>query len=87
MKYTKHPRVVDSKVGDEVVLMNLDQLDYYAMNPVAARVWDIIGDASRTREEICQKVLEEYDVDASTCDAAVERFLGEAVDRGFLTTQ
>jgi hypothetical protein len=85
--YAKHPRVVDSVVGGSVVLMNLDNMDYFALNEVATRVWEIIGDKPSSREDIVSVLLEEFDVDEQTCVSEMDAFLGTSLEQGFLTTQ
>jgi hypothetical protein len=84
MKYSKHPRVVDATVGDDTVLMNVDQLDYFSMNPVASRIWEILGEGDRTREEICDILLDEYDVDRQQCEESLDSFLKEGIQREFI---
>jgi hypothetical protein len=86
-KYARHPRVVDSVVADSVVLMNLDKLDYYALNEVAGRVWDIVGVTPSTQEDIVQVLLDEFDVDENACVAEVETFISDALEQGFLTVE
>ena len=85
--YARHPRVVDSVVADSVVLMNLDKLDYYALNDVGGRVWEIVGESPSTREEIVRILLNEFDVDEETCVADVNQFIDAALGQGFLTTK
>jgi hypothetical protein len=86
MKYSKHPRVVDAIVGDDTVVMNVDQLDYFSMNPVASRIWEILGEGDRTREEICDILLDEYDVDRRQCEQSLDSFLEEGIRREFIVT-
>jgi hypothetical protein len=78
---------VDSVVGDTVVLMNLDKLDYYGLNQVARRVWEIVNESPSTRDDIIRTLLEEFDVDEDTCRKEVDGFIREGVERGFLVTQ
>jgi len=57
-------------LGDEVFIMNLNEVRTYSLNETAARVWALI-DGSRTNEDIVRCLTEEYDVPEETCRTAV----------------
>ena len=54
-------QVMARQVGDETVILDLAGGTYYGLDPVGARVWQLIGEG-RTLAEICDTLLDEYDV-------------------------
>ena len=54
-------------LADEVVILNLKAGVYFGLNPVAARIWNLIREP-KTVHEIRDAILEEYDVDAERCE-------------------
>lgn len=70
----KNKEIDDSDIDGDKVMMNLDKGEYFMMNQVGSRIWDIIINPI-TVKDIIIKLLEEYDVEESTCKASVIEFL------------
>lgn len=70
----KNKEIDDSDIDGDKVMMNLDKGEYFMMNQVGSRIWDIIVEP-RSVKEIIITLLEEYDVEESACKAAVIEFL------------
>jgi len=61
--------VIAQKVGDEVVVLDVGSGTYFGLDPVGARIWEMIGEGW-TLLRICDAMLVEYDVTRETmeCD-------------------
>ncbi len=70
------PSQVSSRVGDEVAILHMDKAVYYGLNPVGARIWELIQKPVAVRK-VLETILEEYDVDAETA----QRDLLEVVEQ------
>lgn len=55
------PNVIARQVGDEIVLLDLDNGTYFGLDPVGARIWELISQG-RTLAAVCEVILDEYDV-------------------------
>jgi Coenzyme PQQ synthesis protein D (PqqD) len=60
------PEQVSCPLGEEAAILNLKNSVYYGMNPVGARVWNLLKEA-KTVTELRNALLEEYEVDAVRC--------------------
>jgi len=73
---------VSSRVGDEVAVLGLDRAVYYGLNPVGARVWELVQKPVRL-DRVAEAIAAEYDVDESTARSdlmeLVERLLAEGL--------
>jgi hypothetical protein len=49
-------------LADEAVILDLTAGMYYGLNPVAARIWNLIQEPRSVRE-VRDTIVEEYDVD------------------------
>jgi hypothetical protein len=49
------------QVGEDTVILDLAGGTYYGLDPVGARVWQLMGEG-KSLEEICDTLLVEYDV-------------------------
>lgn len=65
MKLTDKPtipaQVMSRVVGDETVILDLAGGTYYGLDPVGARIWQLMGEG-RSLGEICDTMLDEYEV-------------------------
>jgi hypothetical protein len=55
-----------AEVDGESVILDLEEGIYYGLNPVGARIWSEIQEATAV-EEITAAITAEYDVDAGQC--------------------
>lgn len=59
--YTTRPDVVSTQTGDELVLLSFETETYYGLNPVGARIWELLGQGASV-ETLCATLLAEYSV-------------------------
>ena len=72
-------RVLSQHVGDTSVLLDPRSGEYYSLDEVGARIWDLC-DGNRSAEAIALTLSEEYDADLATIQADVVRLLRELQD-------
>lgn len=70
----KNKDIDDTDLDGEKVMMNLDKGQYFMMNEVGSRIWDII-DTPLSVKNIIDKLLKEYEVSEDTCKDSVINFL------------
>jgi hypothetical protein len=74
------PNTLSREVQGETVLLQLDRGEYFGLDEVGTRIWQLIvetGDLERVRET----VLDEYDVDPMVLAADFDRLIDELVAR------
>ena len=72
----RNAEIDDTDLDGEKVMMNLDKGQYFMMNEVGSRIWEIASEP-KTVEEIVQALLNEYEVEREQCKNTVVEFLGE----------
>jgi hypothetical protein len=65
-------RVVD----DEAVILNMDDGQYYGLNEVATRVWQLLSEG-QNMEEVTSRLLSEFETDEATLLADLTELLDE----------
>lgn len=78
-RYRPSDQVIFRSVGDDLVLLDFSRGLYYALDPVGARIWELLQGC--TVEEIVAAIVGEYDVDAATAEADVRRLIAELAER------
>lgn len=74
----QNPSVLSADVGGAVVLLHADRNAYFDTDGVGAEIWRRLTTPA-TLAELCQGLLDSYDVDPTTCEADVRAFLEAAL--------
>ena len=74
---------VTAKVDDEVVMMSMQQGEYYGLDSIGSRIWELFAKPNSV-ENIIETLMQEYDVDRKTCEKDVQEFIQKLVDKGLL---
>lgn len=75
-----------SLIDDEVVMLSLNTGEYYAMNSVASRIWQILEER-RTVREVTAILKEEFEVDDKTCMEDTLECLYDFREKSLITEQ
>ena len=60
-KITIPTQVMARQVGQETVILDLASGTYFGLDPVGARIWQLMVEC-KTLAEVCQSMLAEYEV-------------------------
>lgn len=85
MKYLRNAKTISGQLHDELVMMDIDQGRYFALNPVATRIWQLLQ-SPLGLDDLCRKLLDEYEVDERRCFGEVEAHLQEMLQLGLIQT-
>lgn len=75
-----------SKIDDELVFFNQENGKYYGTGPVGAEIWDVL-EVPKSFAEICDHLLEKYDVSRDDCERDVGNFVRDMLAGGILETR
>nr|WP_299407078.1 lasso peptide biosynthesis PqqD family chaperone [Acaryochloris sp. IP29b_bin.148] len=70
---------VSSDLAGESVILNLKTGMYFGLNEVGASVWTLLQQP-RSVQEICDQILNEYEVDSEQCQQDVLKLLQELIE-------
>lgn len=76
-------RVLMRRVGEEQVLLNLENETYYGLDPVGSRLIELAGQGA-TLEEIIDLLFAEFEVDRKQLEIDVRRIAAELVVAGLI---
>lgn len=83
---TRNDAIVFTDLDDTIVMMDVDEGQYYELDPVAARIWNMIEN-DQTAENICVALAAEFEVDATTCEQDTLEFLQAVSEQGIIQVQ
>ena len=74
---------VSCDVGDEAVILHLKSGEYFGLDAVGARVWNLIQEP-RTVNDIQDVLLDEYDVERERCERDLLDLLNKMAEKGLI---
>lgn len=81
--YRRNPDLIGATIDDELVMMSVEQGQYYGLGGVGPRVWDLLAE-SRSFSELVGVILDEYDVDRTVCERDMQGFLEQMESLGLV---
>ena len=78
-EYVRTKNVLFSKVGLEVLALNIDRGQCYGLNDTASAIWEML-ETPQSVPAICAALEARFEVDPEECRIEVERLLGEMVE-------
>lgn len=77
--------VVSREIKGETVLLDLKTENYFGLNDLGARIWQLTADGA-SLQEMRVVLAAEFDVGEEMLTKDLERFLGDLADAGLVTT-
>ncbi len=75
--------LLSNNLGDDVVMMDIEQGAYYGLESVAARIWDL-AENPVSMGDLCKSLMTEYDVSKEQCASDVKGFLNDLLERNIV---
>lgn len=70
---------VDARVGEETVILHMQKGIYFGLDPVGARIWELLGEETAIAQ-ISAQIAEEFGAALETVEADIKVFLQQLID-------
>ena len=77
------PRQISCGLGAEAAILQMESGKYYSLNPVGARVWQLLASPQKV-SELHAAILAEYEVPADRCRADLIALLQKLQTAGLI---
>ena len=85
-EFRPDPQVLVQRLPDgEAVLLHMGSEVYFGLNPIAARMWDVLVETD-DRNQAIARLIEEFDVEEGRLREDVARLVVQLADAGLLET-
>lgn len=78
------PDHLSSKLGPEVVILNLNSGVYFGLDPVGARVWELIQESNKSLSAIRDQIVGEFEVESDQCEKDLKDLLASMEVEGLI---
>ena len=79
-------QVMARQVGEETVILDLASGTYFGLDPVGARIWQLLGEG-RALAEVCESMLAEYDVSRDEFERDLTELLDALGEKGLIKVE
>ena len=76
----RKPDLLFNEIDGEVVMLSIENSEYYGMDKVGSRIWQLLEKPMRFRELVA-KLMEEYEVSEEQCTIDTLAFLKKITDK------
>jgi hypothetical protein len=83
MRVRRIDDVLDTEIDEQTVMMDIEQGSYFGLNRTGSRIWSLLAEPI-TIGDLCDRLLEEFDVPRERCEQQVVGFLESLIDRGLV---
>jgi len=85
-RLTVPAHVMVRQLGDECVMLDMASGYYFGLDPVGARIWQLLSETS-SFAEIVERLAQEYDVAPEQAESDLVRFVEELKANGLLSVE
>jgi len=76
----KSDTLLEANLEDSLALMSIEDGKYYGMNPIGKAVWELLDEPIEAKK-IIDKLLNDFSIDAETCQKETITFLHQLLER------
>jgi hypothetical protein len=80
---TLSPHAIFQKINAEAVILDMQSEQYYALNEVGMRLWELFAEGKSVQAAI-QVLLDEFDVEESALHSDVSQWLHDLSELGLI---
>ncbi|WP_168122763.1 lasso peptide biosynthesis PqqD family chaperone [Paenibacillus sp. HB172176] len=76
LNVTQSKDIIVSDMGDEKVILSIENGKYYNLGAMGGRIWELANEPIMVGQ-IINTLLDEYDIDRATCESQVFNFFAQ----------
>ena len=82
-KFIQNKAIVQSKIGEEVVMLDMDSGFYFGLNSVASVIWGMLANEIGF-EALIDQLMTQFDVERALCEADTLELLDQMLDKNII---
>lgn len=75
--------IIFSDMGEETVMMSIEKGEYYGLDAIGRRVWELL-ETTQTVSSLCSRLCEEFEVTQEQCSRDVLTFLQTLAEKDLI---
>lgn len=79
----RNPKMIASDMDGETVMMSVESAEYYGLNKIGSRIWELLENKIKL-EEMVSQLISEFDVEKKQCEKDTIDFLEELLQKNLI---
>jgi hypothetical protein len=80
LKYIQNAEIIQSKIGEEVVMLDMESGFYFGLNSVASIIWALM-EKGISFEDLCDQLIEQFDVERALCESDTQELIDQLLEK------
>lgn len=81
----RNPELVASDMDGETVMMSIENGEYFGLDPVGSRIWELIENPIRI-DQLIDLLLDEFEVSREQCELDTLDFINQLLEKKLILT-
>ena len=82
-RFIQNKTIVQSKIGEEVVMLDMDSGFYFGLNSVASVIWGLLA-YEISFEALIDQLIAQFEVERSLCESDTKELLEQMVEKNII---
>jgi hypothetical protein len=82
-RFIQNKAIVQSKIGEEVVMLDMDSGFYFGLNSVASVIWGLLANEIAF-EALIGQLMEQFEVERSLCETDTKELLDQMLEKNII---
>lgn len=82
-RFIQNKAIVQSKIGNEVVMLDMDSGFYFGLNSVASVIWGLLANEI-SFEALIDQLMTQFEVERSTCETDTKELMDQMLEKNII---
>jgi len=82
-RFIQNKAIVQSQIGEEVVMLDMESGFYFGLNSVASVIWGLLADEIEF-ESLVDQLMTKFDVERALCEADTKELLDQLLEKNII---
>lgn len=82
-RFIQNKAIVQSQIGEEVVMLDMESGFYFGLNSVASVIWGLLVEGIGF-ETLIDQLMAQFDVERSVCEADTRELLDQMLEKNII---
>lgn len=79
-RYIQNAEIIQSKIGEEVVMLDMESGFYFGLNSVASVIWGMMEEGIEFYV-LVEKLMEQFEVDRAICESDTKELIEQLLEK------
>jgi len=82
-RFIQNKEIVQSKIGEEVVMLDMESGFYFGLNSVASVIWGLLAEGI-CFDKLIDQLMAQFDVERALCEADTIELLDQMLEKNII---